>query len=175
VEDLRRWLWWATVALGLVLVGTGGWLSLFYRPPGQKAFNSTTTGPQFLHVVHWVAALLFLAVLVGLAVSTVVAWTRTGPVAVGVVVVAVALLWTGTLLPWDQLALWAVTVGTNIRGFFTAAFDDQVKFVLIGGVEISRATLRAWFVVHAFVLPVAGVACLAWLRRRSSTVEGAGA
>jgi quinol-cytochrome oxidoreductase complex cytochrome b subunit len=169
VEDLRRWLWRATAALGVVLVATGGWLSLFYRPPlrGQS--------PQALHLVHWVAALLFVAVLVGLAVTTSVAWSRSWPPVFGLVVVAVALLWTGTLLPWDQLALAAVTVGTNIRGFFTAAFDDQVKFVLIGGVEISRATLRAWFVVHAFVLPVAGVACLAWLRRRSSTVEGAGA
>jgi quinol-cytochrome oxidoreductase complex cytochrome b subunit len=172
VEDLRRWLWRASVALGLVLVATGLWLSFFYRP---IVGNGQPTGAvEGIHTIHWVAALLFFVVLVVLAVTLVAAWNRAWAPAVAVVVLALGLLWTGTLLPWDQLALAAVTVGTNVHGLVTAAFDDQVKFVLIGGREVSQATIRNAFLVHAVVLPVAGVGCLAWLRRRSSTVGGAG-
>ena len=52
------------------------------------------------------------------------------------------LSFTGYLLPWDQLALWAVTVGTNMMGY-TPVFGDQVRFVLLGGVEIGTDTLLA--------------------------------
>jgi quinol-cytochrome oxidoreductase complex cytochrome b subunit len=57
---------------------------------------------------------------------------------VGVILLLLTLLlsFTGYLLPWDQLALWAVTVGTNMMGF-TPVFGNQVQFVLLGGqVEI---------------------------------------
>ncbi len=41
------------------------------------------------------------------------------------------LSFTGYLLPWDQLALWAVTVGTNMMGY-TPVFGNEVRFVLLG-------------------------------------------
>ncbi len=46
--------------------------------------------------------------------------------------ITLLLSFTGYLLPWDQLAIWAVTVGTNMMGY-TPVFGRQVKFVLIGG------------------------------------------
>ena len=57
---------------------------------------------------------------------------------IGVILLTLTLLlsFTGYLLPWDQLALWAVTVGTNMMGY-TPVFGDQVKFVL-AGVERDR-------------------------------------
>jgi quinol-cytochrome oxidoreductase complex cytochrome b subunit len=99
---------------------------------------------------------------------------RSWPAAAAEVVLGLALSFTGFLLPWDQLALRAVTVGTNFRGMFSAAFDSQVKFVIVGGREISQATIRTWFIVHAAVLPVALAVSLAALRRRSSTVSASG-
>ena len=43
----------------------------------------------------------------------------------------IGLSFTGYLLPWDQLALWAVTVGTNMAGY-TPVFGEEVRFVLLG-------------------------------------------
>ena len=63
------------------------------------------------------------------------------------------LSFTGYLLPWDQLALWAVTVGTNMMGY-TPVFGEQVRFVLLGGVEIGTDTLLRWYVLHVLLLPV---------------------
>jgi quinol-cytochrome oxidoreductase complex cytochrome b subunit len=75
--------------------------------------------------------------------------------AVGVAVVGVFASFTGYLLPWDQLALWAVTVGTNMMGFMPIIRNSsQVQYVLIGGSQISVGTLRAWFFIHVLVVPV---------------------
>ena len=67
---------------------------------------------------------------------------------IGVILLQLTLLlsFTGYLLPWDQLALWAVTVGTNMMGY-TPVFGDQVRFVLLGGVEIGTDTLLRWYVL----------------------------
>ena len=74
---------------------------------------------------------------------------------IGVILLTLTLLlsFTGYLLPWDQLALWAVTVGTNMMGY-TPVFGSQVRFVLLGGAEIGTDTLLRWYVLHVLVLPV---------------------
>ena len=64
----------------------------------------------------------------------------------------VFLSFTGYLLPWDQLALWAVTVGTNMMGY-TPVFGQEVRFVLLGGAEIGSETLLRWYVLHVLFLP----------------------
>ncbi|MGH9278226.1 MAG: hypothetical protein ACRD12_08970, partial [Acidimicrobiales bacterium] len=69
-------------------------------------------------------------------------------VAIAAVPVLLAASVTGYLLPFDQLGLWVVTVGTDFGGVLDAAFDDRVKFLLIGGVEIAQSTYRNWFLVH---------------------------
>ena len=66
------------------------------------------------------------------------------------------LSFTGYLLPWDQLALWAVTVGTNMMGY-TPVFGTQVRFVLLGGVEIGSDTLLRWYTLHVLFVPFIGV------------------
>jgi hypothetical protein len=58
-------------------------------------------------------------------------------------VLTLLLAFTGYLLPWDQLALWAVTVGTNMMGYMPV-FGSQVRFELLGGFEIGPATLLRW-------------------------------
>ena len=63
---------------------------------------------------------------------------------IGVMLLMLTLLlsFTGYLLPWDQLALWAVTVGTNMMGY-TPVFGTQVRFVLLGGKEIGSRDAAA--------------------------------
>ena len=94
-------------------------------------------------------------------------WTSRA-VGAGLAVTTVLASFTGYLLPWDQLALWAVRVGTNMRGYrslFDAALD---RFVLIDGVEVGRVTVLRWPGVHGVVLGPALLALLllAWRRHR---------
>src|SRR5512146_2361731 len=58
----------------------------------------------------------------------------------------------GVLLPWDELAFWAITVGTNIAAY-APVVGDQVKFLLLGGHVIGPMTLLRFYVLHCVILP----------------------
>jgi quinol-cytochrome oxidoreductase complex cytochrome b subunit len=95
---------------------------------------------------------------------------------VGVILLVLTLLlsFTGYLLPWDQLALWAVTVGTNMMGY-TPVFGSQVRFVLLGGAEIGGPTLLRWYVLHVLMLPFVIVIFMAihfWRVRKDGGISG---
>jgi quinol-cytochrome oxidoreductase complex cytochrome b subunit len=64
------------------------------------------------------------------------------------------LSFTGYLLPWDQLAYWAVTVGTSIVSSAPVA-GAILRETLIGGREIGEATLVRFYLLHIVVLPLA--------------------
>ena len=84
------------------------------------------------------------------------------------------LSFTGYLLPWDQLALWAVTVGTNMMGY-SPVIGSQVRFVLLGGVEIGAETLLRWYVLHVLLFPFITVIFLAvhfWRVRKDGGISG---
>jgi len=61
---------------------------------------------------------------------------------------------TGYLLPWDQKAYWATTVGTRIIGVIPVIGDSLLRIVR-GGEGISPLTLTRFFGVHVWVLPAA--------------------
>ena len=95
---------------------------------------------------------------------------------IGVILLTLTLLlsFTGYLLPWDQLSLWAVTVGTNMMGY-TPVFGDQVKFVLLGGKEIGNETLLRWYVLHVLMFPFIIVIFMAihfWRVRKDGGISG---
>ncbi len=74
---------------------------------------------------------------------------------VGVILLCLTmgLSFTGYLLPWDQLALWAVTVGTNMAGSIPF-IGSKVRYILLGGPNVDQATLIRFFVLHVVVLPL---------------------
>ena len=74
---------------------------------------------------------------------------------VGVILLVLTLLlsFTGYLLPWDQLALWAITVGTNIGGA-APVLGGQVNFILIGGFEVGPNALIRFYTLHVIALPL---------------------
>ena len=74
---------------------------------------------------------------------------------VGVILLVLTLLlsFTGYLLPWDQLALWAITVGTNIGGAAPILGGDT-KFILIGGFEVGPNALIRFYTLHVIALPL---------------------
>ena len=65
-----------------------------------------------------------------------------------------ALSFTGYLLPWDQLAFWAITVGTNIAAY-APLVGERLKFLLLGGHVIGPMTLLRFYVLHCVMLPLA--------------------
>jgi quinol-cytochrome oxidoreductase complex cytochrome b subunit len=68
--------------------------------------------------------------------------------------VTLFLSFTGYLLPWDQLAFWAITVGTSIAAY-APLIGHQMQFVLLGDTTVGQEALLRFYVLHVAVLPVA--------------------
>jgi quinol-cytochrome oxidoreductase complex cytochrome b subunit len=66
--------------------------------------------------------------------------------------VTLFLSFTGYLLPWDQLAFWAITVGTSIAGY-APLVGQQIKFLLLGDTTVGQEALLRFYVLHVAVLP----------------------
>ncbi|MFI5335534.1 MAG: cytochrome b N-terminal domain-containing protein [Opitutales bacterium] len=66
----------------------------------------------------------------------------------------VGLSFTGYLLPWDQLAFWAITVGTNIASY-APIVGPKLKYLLLGGNEVGQEALIRFYALHVMVLPAA--------------------
>jgi len=60
---------------------------------------------------------------------------------------------TGYLLPWDQLAFWAITVGAAIAGYAPVIGSD-VQFLLLGDYSVGQEALLRFYVLHVVVLPL---------------------
>jgi quinol-cytochrome oxidoreductase complex cytochrome b subunit len=73
---------------------------------------------------------------------------------VGLLIIVVGFGFTGYLLPWDQKAYWATTVGTRIAAV-TPVIGEWILRILRGGAEISAVTLARFFGVHVWMLPAA--------------------
>lgn len=159
-------------ALFLVLLGTGIWLAFRYQPSGFRG----SPPESWVRATHRTASRLFvfaaLAIFAfSIAVSVERALKRGTPAWVfGLVIMigALATSFTGYLLRWDQLALAPIRVAAY-HGFAFLFGHPEAKFVLIGGVEVGKATVQRWFLVHAVAAPVAlaalGVAGLRLTRR----------
>lgn len=63
------------------------------------------------------------------------------------------LSFTGYLLPWDQLAFWAVTVGSNIAAYMPW-IGEYLRFLLLGGNEVGQMALLRFYVLHIALLPL---------------------
>ena len=59
---------------------------------------------------------------------------------------------TGYLLPWNQRAYWATTVGTEIAGT-VPGIGPFITSVLRGGSDLSAVTLTRFFAMHIWFLP----------------------
>ena len=114
--------------LFIVLTVTGIFLMFFYRPTTAQAWQdisslhtSVSFGLLVRNMHRWAAHLMVLSVFLHMArvfYHGAYKPPREFNWVIGVVLLLLTLLlsFTGYLLPWDQLALWAVTVGTNMMG-----------------------------------------------------------
>ena len=169
----------AVLAQLVLLVASGVYLYFSYRP-SSGALAVDLLAPDVrravrIREVHVLETRLLLGSCLALLVLLV---ARTPRTALDVVaggwqlVMAAVASFTGLLLPWDQLALRAVTVGTNIRGFTSIVAGDQIRFVLISGSEVSTQAVVRWLIVHvvsAIALAVGPVTALVRMRRSRAT------
>lgn len=81
-------------------------------------------------------------------------------VGVCLLLVTLFLSYTGYLLPWDQLAFWAITVGTNIISY-VPLLGHPMRFLLLGGHIISENALLRFYVLHCVILPIGAVILIA--------------
>ena len=110
-EAIYRWTYRSFAVVSLIVVVSGVLLVFFYRPTAGASDNVL----QSLHLVTTWAWLAMLVAIVALEFG------RRSVVSAGALLVNLGIVagvaFTGYLLPWDQLALNAITVGTDIEGF----------------------------------------------------------
>jgi quinol-cytochrome oxidoreductase complex cytochrome b subunit len=162
-----------------VLLVTGIALWFAYRPTARQSWGDLVTEAYSwevrvahgLRLVHRLAS--GFAVPTALGVGIVVAFSRQAHVrrwratalGAGIAVTTLAASFTGFLLPWDQLALWSVTVGSYVGGY-GILFGSTVRFAIVGGVEVSPDTIILWLLIHSLVLGPALVGLVVLARRR---------
>ena len=154
--------------MALVLLGTlaltGSLLMLGYTPVPGEAYASVERldgavlfGAFVRALHHWSANLLVLVAgfhmlrvffTGGFLDGRRLNWL----VGLGLLSAIAAAAFTGYLLPWDQLAYWAVTIVTGMAGYVPLAGPALANF-LRGGPEIGPATLRTYYALHTQWLP----------------------
>jgi len=152
--------------LFLVLLVTGILLMFYYHPAAPSAYRDmkdlqfVVSNGVFLRNLHRLAAHLMVFMVFAHMFHVFYRGGYKPPHefnwVVGVVLLLVTLFlsYTGYLLPWDQLAFWAVTVGTNIISAMPV-IGDKIKFLLLGGHIVGENALLRFYVLHVVILPLA--------------------
>lgn len=143
---------------------TGIMLRFYYTPVPAEAYNSVVFTKnhvlfgQFVRNIHYWSGvfLLLVAFLHFLRVFFTGAYRDVRRLnwlfGLLLLLLIVLLNFTGYLLPWDQLAYWAITVSTNIIGYFPL-IGESLRTAVLAGNELNAETLRTFFTFHTAVLP----------------------
>jgi quinol-cytochrome oxidoreductase complex cytochrome b subunit len=109
-------------------------------------------------------------------------------------VLTLLLSFTGYLLPWDQLAIWAITVGTNmaratpllgaegpgsqiltVDGIDLITGSSDARFGLLGARFVGEVALNRFYVLHCVAIPLAAALLSAihfWRVRKDGGISG---
>ena len=171
------------VLFGL-MVATGVLLMLAYEPSPDHAYASVVgMQEQFLfggfvrNIHHWSANLLVAVVVLHL-LRVFLTGGFHGPrqfnwvIGVALLASVLASNFTGYLLPWDQLAYWAVTICTGMFGY-VPLIGGWLQGVARGGAEIGPATLVIFYTFHTTLIPVTMVVLMGfhfWRVRKAGGV-----
>jgi len=167
----------------LVLTVTGILLMFYYRPTVEYAYGDIIDLQEqvplgIMREIHrWAAHLMVITVwlhMFRVFMTGSYKPPREFNWAVGVILLVLTMLlsFTGYLLPWDQLAIWAITVGSNMAGatpflgtsgpgaallaigdvnFVTSSSD--ARFAMLGGRFVGESALLRFYVLHCLGLP----------------------
>ena len=170
--------------LFLIMVFTGVILMIYYTPSIEAAYQSVKNivyivpGGRIIRNMHrWASQGMVIVVFLHLLrvfYTGSYLGNRSLNWVIGVVLLIIILLsnFSGYLLPWDQLAYWAVTIGSNIAASareltdllgITGAFDPGgfLKKLLIGGETVGQPALSRFFALHVIFLPLTMVVLMA--------------
>jgi quinol-cytochrome oxidoreductase complex cytochrome b subunit len=168
-----------TFFMFIILTITGVFLMFYYVPDTRRAYADIKDlqyvvymGNLMRDMHRWAAhAMVFLVWLHMTRVFLTGSYKppREFNWVVGVVLLVLTLIlsWTGYLLPWDQLALWAITVGAKmaeatpvigVAGPFGLQMgmrpDNDIRFMLLGGTVVGQSALLRFYVLHCVGLPL---------------------
>lgn len=157
-------LGFATLFVFILQAITGSILAMFYVPSPDHAYESVRFiqytlpfGSILRGLHHWGASAM--VVLAGLHLVTVFvlgAYKRpremTWVAGVFLLLVVIGMGFTGYLLPWDQKAYWATTVGTSMAGT-VPLIGDTVLRIIRGGATVGALTLTRFYSGHMLILP----------------------
>jgi menaquinol-cytochrome c reductase cytochrome b subunit len=156
----------ASMILALLQGFTGMLLTIYYVPSPDKAYdsiqyimNEVAFGWLIRGMHHWGATLLVIMVFLHMLKSYFVGaykypreitWLTGGALLLLVLVMG----FSGYLLPWNQKAYWATTVGTNIAGA-PPIIGPLLLRIMRGGQEIGAVTLARFYGLHIWWIPIA--------------------
>jgi quinol-cytochrome oxidoreductase complex cytochrome b subunit len=165
------------MAAFLITLVTGVLLMFYYKPYPEAAYPSikdihfvVPTGRVIRNIHRWAANLMVVAVLLHMARAFYTAAYRSPRefnwlIGMALLVTTLGLSFTGYLLPWDQLAYWAITIGANIAQSprevtdalgITQVFDPGglQKLLLLGSDTVGEEALIRFYLLHVMVLPL---------------------
>lgn len=170
---------WFTMGLGLIslflfliLTVTGILLMFYYVPSTTQAYDrmldlrgSVAFGVFLRNMHRWGAHGMVAAVFLHMCrVFFTGSYKKPREfnwvLGVGLFLLTLFSSFTGYLLPWDQLAFWAITVGTAIAGY-APVVGEQMRFILLGDTSVGQEALLRFYVLHVAVLPVVMVGMIA--------------
>jgi menaquinol-cytochrome c reductase cytochrome b subunit len=155
-----------------LMVTTGIFLTMYYVPTPDHAYDSVryitddlTFGQIVRGIHHWSASgMVIMIILHMLRVFFQGAYKAPRElnwiVGVGLLMVVMGFGFTGYLLPWDQKAYWATTVGTKMSSQVPVV-GAFVGTVLRGGEDLGAVTLARFYSLHIWFLPATTVGLLA--------------
>ena len=161
--------WWFTLGsaslfLFVMQAVTGIFLTIYYVPSPDHAYDSIQyimTGVSYGWLIrgmhHWGASLMVIVVFIHMLRTFFYAAYKfprelTWLTGVVLLLTTLGMGFTGYLLPWNQRAYWATTVGTQLAGT-APVIGPLILSVLRGGTDLSAVTLARFFAVHIWFLP----------------------
>jgi cytochrome b6 len=154
-----------TFALFMIQGVTGILLSLYYKPTTTEAYESILfimNNVRFgwlLRSIHSWSASLMIATCIAHMLRVYITASYKKPremnwvAGVFLLLLTLAFGFTGYLLPWDQRAYWATTVGSEIAGSIPVIGDVALVFLRVGW-EVTEATLSRFYALHIIALPL---------------------
>jgi quinol-cytochrome oxidoreductase complex cytochrome b subunit len=176
-STLRFTLTWGLGGMAVVLVcilfASGLMLKFVYQPVPDRAYesiihlqNNVLFGQLIRNVHHWSGNILLIIVFLHLLrVFFTGAFhpPRQFNWIIGLIMFMAVLTSniTGYLLPWDQLAFWAITICTGMLEYIPV-IGEWLQKLIRGGNEIGPATLSIFFAIHTAIIPAGLLILMPW-------------